>query len=700
MHKSVYNAFDEALHQCLRNINAWVYPSIGRTHRQSSLQHSFAPVAVTVSTHEPRGFPPFPPTSKCPHSAAQTGRGSRQKTPQTQGGTKKLRLGCHPLYLFQAALYTEWASLSFLSFCMNANKQLATLFDHMADLYLLGGKDEDRYRISSYRKIAQTLKYFPEDIAQMDSPKKLQAIPGVGPAISGKIHEFLTTGKVQTYEKLKKSFPEGLLDLMDVPSLGPKKVQMLWKELGVTNKSSLKKALTSGAAAELPGMGQKSVDNILQGLEIADTLKSRKLMGGMVPVVQKMFAYLQASKLTTQLETAGSFRRQEETIGDLDFLAVSKKPQELIHYFVSHPQTKKILAEGDTKGSIILEGDQQIDLRVVKADEWGAALQYFTGSKEHNVHLRTIAREKGLTINEYGVFKLTKDKEKGKKVAGKTEEEVYSALGLQFIPPEMRTDSGEIAAAQKKTKLPKLLEAKQIKGDLHSHTIFSDGNNSVLEMAQMADELGIEYLALTDHSPGLIVANGMSEEDVIERAAEIKKVQKKVKVHLLAGTEVDIKADGSLDFSEKILNMMDIVVASVHAGFTKDNTDRIIAAMENPHVNIIGHISGRLIGSREAYPIDYDRLFEKAVETNTWIEINAQPKRQDMAWDHIRRAKEMGVKFVISTDSHHKDTLWFRELGASIARRGWLEKNDVINTLPLEKFLKELEKQKKCKEKR
>ncbi len=576
---------------------------------------------------------------------------------------------------------------------MSVNKTLATLFDHMADLYLLGGKDEDRYRISSYRKIAQTLKYYPEDMSKMDSPKKLQAIPGVGPAISGKIHEFITTGKVQTYEKLKKSFPKGLLELMDVPSLGPKKVQMLWRELGVTNKSSLKKALKSGVAAELPGMGPKSVENILQGLEVAASLNERKLMGGMYPIVKEMSQYLKDSQLTSKLETAGSFRRKEETIGDLDFLAISKKPKELIHYFVSHPQTKKILAEGDTKGSIILEGDQQIDLRVVKADEWGAALQYFTGSKEHNVHLRTIAREKGLTINEYGVFKIKDNNEKGEKVAGKSEEEVYKAIGLQFVPPEMRTDSGEIAAAQLKKALPKLVEAKHIKGDLHSHTTFSDGNNSVLEMAEKADELGIEYLALTDHSPGLIVANGMTDEDVGERSEEIKKVQKKVKVKILSGTEVDIKADGSLDFSEKILQQMDIVVASVHAGFKKDNTERIIAAMENPYVNIIGHISGRLIGSREGYPIDYEKLFEKAVETNTWIEINSQPKRQDMSWEHLKKAKEMGVKFVISTDSHHKDTLWFRDLGAAIARRGWLEKGDIMNTLPKEKFLEELEKQ-------
>jgi DNA polymerase (family 10) len=588
---------------------------------------------------------------------------------------------------------------------MNTNKALATLFDHMADLYLLGGRDEDRYRISSYRKIAQTLKYYPTDMATLDSPKKLQEIPGVGPAISGKIHEFITTGKVQTYEKLKKSFPSGLLDLMDVPSLGPKKVQMLWRELGVTNKSSLKKALKSGVAAELPGMGAKSVENILQGLEVAATLNKRKLMGGMYPIVDEMNKYLKASKMTSKLETAGSFRRREETIGDLDFLAISKKPQELIHYFVSHPKTKKILAEGGTKGSIILEGDQQIDLRVVKADEWGAALQYFTGSKEHNIHLRTIAREKGLTINEYGVFKLKINKEsldsdqdnKGEKVAGKTEEEVYKAIGLQFVPPEMRTDSGEIAAAQLKKPLPKLVEEKQIKGDLHSHTTFSDGNNSVLEMAEKADELGMEYLALTDHSPGLIVANGMTDEDIGARSEEIKKVQKKVLVKILSGTEVDIKADGSLDFSEKVLQKMDIVVASVHAGFKKDNTERIIAAMENPYVNIIGHISGRLIGSREAYPIDYELLFSKAVETQTWIEINAQPKRQDISWEHLKKAKEMGVKFVISTDSHHKDTLWFKELGVAIARRGWLEKKDIINTLSKEKFLEELEKQRAFK---
>lgn len=570
----------------------------------------------------------------------------------------------------------------------------------MADLYLLGGKESDRYRISSYRRAAQTIKYFPKDIAEMDRQGRLEEIPGIGKALSEKIHEYLSTGKIHTYEELKGEFPETLLRLMDIPSLGPKKVQLLWKELGVIDKKSLEKVLKNGEAEELPGFGKKTVENILQGINIGERLKERKLLGEMMPIVADMLHYLRQSKFTLKVEAAGSFRRREETIGDLDFLAVSKEPKKLISYFVSHPRTKKILGEGDTKGSIILEGDQQIDLRVVGADEWGAALQYFTGSKEHNIHLRTLIHEKGLMINEYGVFKLTKEGTKGKKVAGKSEEEVYKSLGMQYIPPEMRTDTGEIAAAMLKKKLPRLIEAKDIRGDLHSHTTYSDGIHSIEQMAKTADELGIEYLALTDHSPGLIVANGLKTKDIPKKIAELQKVQKKVKVKLLMGTEVDILADGSLDYPDKVLEKFDVVVASVHAGFTKDNTQRIMKAMEHPLVNIIGHISGRMIGSREAYPIDYDKLFKRAVETGTWIEINAQPERQDISWDHLRRGKEMGVQFVINTDSHSKDTLWYRELGAAIARRGWLEKSDVINSLSREKFLLALQQQRTNKMKR
>ena len=583
---------------------------------------------------------------------------------------------------------------------MSKNKELATLFDHMADLYLLGGKDADRYRIASYRKIAQTLKYFPEDLQKVDKAGKLRDIPGVGPAISEKMHEYFSTGKVKTYEELKKSFPEPLLRLMDIPSLGPKKVQLLWKELGVEDMKMLKKVLKDGSAAELPGFGEKSVENIRQGIEVADTLKKRKLLGEMYPVVQDMREYLKASKLTTKLEVAGSFRRKEETIGDIDFLAVSRQPKKLIHSFVSHPQTKKILAEGETKGSIILEADQQFDLRVVKAEEWGAALQYFTGSKAHNVHVRTKIREKGLTVNEYGVFRLTKKGEKGKKLAGKTEQEVYKAMGMHYVPPEMRTDSGEVEWAFTKKKFPKLLEVMDIKGDLHSHTTYSDGNHSIEEMAKKADELGIEYLALTDHSPGLIVANGLKPKDIPKKLKEMAVVQKKVNVQLLMGTEVDILANGKLDYPDSLLAQMDVVVASVHAGFTKDNTARLIRAMKNPYVNIIGHLSGRLIGNREGYPLNYEEVFQAAAETNTWIEINSQPSRQDISWDKIRQAKRAGVKFVINTDSHSQDTLWHRELGAAIARRGWLIQADVMNCLPKSKFLAELKKQRAMKMKR
>src|SRR3972149_1004345 len=318
---------------------------------------------------------------------------------------------------------------------MSHNKELAQIFDHMADLYLLGGKPEDRYRISSYRRVAQTLKYLQKDVAETDKEGKLEEIPGIGPAISEKIHEYLASGEIKTYEKLKGGFPESLLALMDVPSLGPKKVQMLWKKLKITNKDQLLKAIASGKIEKLEGFGKKSVENIKQGLEISETLQKRKLLGVMFPVVELFLDYLEKPKLAEKLSPAGSFRRREETIGDLDFLAVSKKPQDLIHYFAKHPAAKKVLAEGDTKGSIILENDLQVDLRVVKADEWGAALAYFKGCKAHNIRLRTMAKEKGMLVNEYGVYRtrkrgntttsLSAGEEIKKKIAGKTEEEVY-----------------------------------------------------------------------------------------------------------------------------------------------------------------------------------------------------------------------------------------------------------------------------------
>lgn len=567
------------------------------------------------------------------------------------------------------------------------NKILSQIFDHMADLYLLRGLEEDRYRISTYRRVAQTLRYHPEDVAELDQRCQLQKIPGVGPAVSDKIHEFLKTGKIETYEQLKKGFPPHLLELLEIPSLGPKKVQMLWRELGVTDRNSLLKVLKNGQAEALPGFGPKSVQNILSGIEIGEKLKERKLMGLMVPVVEELREYLRSSGLAIQVEPAGSYRRKEETIGDIDFLATSKYPTKLISYFTKHPAIVKTLAEGDTKASVIFEGDLQVDLRVVQNDEWGSALQYFTGSKDHNVHLRTLAREQGMTINEYGLFQLTKSGKRGKRVAGKTEKELYRKLGLQYIPPEMRTDTGEIEAAASRKKLPQLIQASDIRGDLHVHTKYSDGVDSIEEMARKADELGLEYMALTDHSPSLIVAHGLKNAVLMKKLKEIDEVQPRVRVKLLKSAEVDILANGTLDYPDEILAKLDLVVASVHTGFTKDNTTRIMKTMENPYVTIIGHISGRMFGTREAYPINYEKLFAKAVETGTWIEINAQPYRQDLAWNYIRQAKAMGVKFVISTDSHTKETLWYRELGVAIARRGWLEKRDVVNTLPLKSFL-------------
>lgn len=575
---------------------------------------------------------------------------------------------------------------------MSTNETLSLLFAHMANLYDLRGEEQDDFRSKTYRQVAQRLKYLQKPIETLVVENELATLPGFGQATIEKITEYVTSGKLKAYTELKGSFPESLLKLMDIPSLGPKKVHKLWKQLGITNTTQLKVAIEAGHVEELEGFGPKSVQNILQGIEIKKTLVGRTLLGHIFPLVKELQAYIAKHPDVEKLEPAGSFRRREITVGDVDFLATVKgNAKPLIDYFCAFPRVQKVLAQGDTKGSIILSEGKQIDLRVVHPEEWGAALQYFTGSKDHNVVTRGLAKSKGLKINEYGVFKIKNNE----RIAAKSEVDVYNSFGLHFIPPELRTNTGEVEFAMRQ-KFPRLVEISDIQGDLHTHTTWSDGSNFVDEMCSAAMTSGLQYLALTDHSPSLVIAKGLKVVDVKKRQVEIEKAQSKVKGRLtiLSGTEVDIKTDGSLDYPNAVLSGFDIVVASIHSGFTKDNTSRLCRAMEHPSVNVIGHLTGRQLGSRKAYPVNFEAVFRQAVKTNTWIEINAQPDRLDCPWEEIKKGRDMGVKFVISSDAHSVDSLWFLELGVSMARKGWLSAEHIVNTLSTEKLMIELARKK------
>jgi DNA polymerase (family 10) len=552
------------------------------------------------------------------------------------------------------------------------NQLLAEIFTRLAKIYAIRGDPNDFFRIRSYERAAAAVKELPQDIGDLALGGNLEKIPGIGQHIADKIKDYLKTGKIKQYEELKKKYPEKLLNLLEIQSLGPKKLKILHDQAGVSDLQSLEKAIKSGRAGKLNTFGSKTVQNILQGIERLKQKKQRSLLGEVYLEVQELIKYMEQCSEVKQVEAAGSFRRRQETIGDIDLLAAGKNHTRIIQHFTQHPEVKKILAQGKTKGTVILNSGKQIDLRVVDQKEWGSAWQYFTGSKQHNIHLRTISKEQGIKINEYGAFKGEK------RIAGETEEGIYQALGMQWIPPEMREDRGEIELARQ-FHLPKLIDLMDIKGDFHVHSNYSDGRNTIAEMAVAAEERGYEYLVITDHSQSLKVARGLTKTDLKTKKAEIDQLTQKFKIKILFGTEVDILADGSIDYENEVLKEFDFVIAAIHTRFSQDNTERILRAMDNPYVCAIGHLSGRWIGMREAYPLDYDRIFAKAAQTKTLIEINAQPVRLDLRDIYMRKAKEYGVMFYIGTDAHTINDLWLMELGVATARRGWLGKEDIMN---------------------
>lgn len=559
------------------------------------------------------------------------------------------------------------------------NKELAEIFHRIADA--LEFKGENVFRVIAYRKAARVLADLVENIEVLNKEGRLVELPGIGEGIAKKIDEYLTTGKMKKYKEVTKGIPDTLLDMLSIQNLGPKTLALAHKNLGVKNLSTLKKVIKDGSLSKLSQMGEKKAENIKKGIELYERSHTRLSIAVAEQTASEVVAYLKKSTIVKNISPAGSLRRWKETIGDIDILITGKDGSKIIQTFTKFPKTRRILTAGTTKGSIIIEGGIQVDLRIVEPKSYGAALQYFTGSKAHNIKLRNIAKSKGLKLSEYGVFK---DK---KMVAGKTEQEVYKILGLTYMPPELREDRGEVEAALN-NKLPKLIEMKHIKCDLQMHSIYSDSIATIKELSDFAKKLGYKYILITDHSQSAKYAHGLEPERLSKQWKEIDTINKRLKkLRVLKGVEVDILKSGKLDYSDKILKQCDLVVAAIHQGFTKNVTERICAAMDNPYVDIIAHPTGRLISSREGYVVDIHKVMEKATQTGTWLELNAYPDRLDLNDINLKIAKEMGVKISINTDAHSVEGLLWMKFGVASARRGWLEPRDVVNTYPLIKLL-------------
>jgi len=568
------------------------------------------------------------------------------------------------------------------------NKELAHIFYEIADYLEM---EEVAFKPFAYQRAAITLEALEEDVEEIYKKggiEALEKIPGVGKSIAVKIEEYLKTGKIQYYEKFKKQLPINLEEIIAVEGMGPKRAKVLYQKLGIRNLKDLEKAAKAHEIASLFGFGEKTEKNILEGIAFLKRSKGRFLLGEILPKAREIEERLKSSKEVEQISLAGSIRRRKETIGDIDILAVTKKPQKVMDIFTSFPGIIKIWGKGTTKSSIRLKEGFDVDLRVVAKKSYGSALQYFTGSKEHNIITRKIAIEKGLKLNEYGVFK-------GRKmIAGWSETGVYKAIDLPWIPPEIREDQGEIEAALE-GKLPEIIDYNDLRGDLHCHSKWDGGENSILEMAQKAQEIGYEYLGISDHTKFLRIEQGLNEAQLAQQKKEINKLNESfqkegLRFRLLQGAETNILKDGSIDIKDSALKQLDYAIAGVHSSFKipqKQMTERIIKAMKNPNIDIISHPTGRLLKRRDEYQIDFEKILRVAREFGVILEINSWPERLDLNDQKIRMAKEAGVKMIINTDAHQKDQLRFIELGIAQARRGWAEKEDVINTQPLKGLL-------------
>ena len=568
------------------------------------------------------------------------------------------------------------------------NKKLAEIFERIADILEFLG--DNIYRVNSYRRAAELIAGIQEDIEELWRRGKLSKLPGIGPSMAQKIEEFLNTGTLKKYEDLRKKVPEDLIDLMEVPGVGPKTLRAAYDRLGVRTKEDFMRVLRDGSLARLPGFGPKKVQNILKGLELWRSTRERIPLIEAYTVAQEVLEYMRGEEAVREISVAGSLRRMKETIGDIDILvSAERKDWAKVHErFVSYPEVERVLAKGETKSSVVLRNGRQVDLRTVPPKSWGAALQYFTGSKDHNVRLRDIAKEKGLKVNEYGVFRADTEE----RIGGSTEEEVYSIVGMQWIPPEIRENWGEIELALE-GRIPRLVSLEDIRGDFHMHTNWSDGVNPIEEVVEACYRMGYQYIVIGDHSQSQRQANGLTPDryrDQWRVIEELNRVYNPRGFYILRGCEVDILPDGSLDLPDDLLEEFDFVVASIHARLTQDNTYRVLKAMENPYVNLIGHPTGRSPGQREGYPLDMAKVIEVAKETGTALEINTF--RVDLSPENIRRCTQEGVVMAIVTDAHSVKHLSYMKLGVGIARRGWATPEVILNTRDIEgvrEFVKE-----------
>lgn len=564
---------------------------------------------------------------------------------------------------------------------------MAKIFRDIAKILQIKGGNT--FRIRAYERAAQNIEGLSEDLENLVREDGLTRIPGIGKDLSDKIREFISTGRIKMYEDLKKSIPEGLLDLLNIPSVGPKTAKLLYEKLKIKNVSGLEEAIKKGKLRGIFGIKEKTIENISKGIGIFKRGRERMTLAQALLIADGFIKPLEKLPEVKKISVAGSLRRCKETIRDIDILVASDKPKKIMEVFTRLSLVKDILAVGETKASVRTRDDVQADCRVVEQKSFGAAHLYFTGSKNFNIKIRKLAIKKRLKVNEYGVFKGNRF------VAGKNEEEIFNILKMSYIEPELREDTGEIELAQK-FSLPKLIELKDIKGDLHAHSLWSDGGNTIEELARAAKNLGFSYIAITDHSQSLKVARGLSVQELKKKKRQIEEVNKGLKgFRVLFGTEADIDSEGNIDYPDAILKELDVVVAAIHTGFKQSKeqlTRRIVNACKNKYVHIIAHPTGRLWGVREAYDIDLEEILKIARQTNTHLEINAFPQRLDLNDVAVRRAKETGVKLAIGTDAHETLQLESVKFAISVARRGWLSKEDVINTLTVEDLLKTIRK--------
>jgi len=570
------------------------------------------------------------------------------------------------------------------------NTAIAKVFSDIGDLLELKG--ENGFKIRAYQKAARAIEHYPRELKiLLEQGEDLRNIPGVGEAIAKKTTELVTTGKLGYYENLKAEFPDGITNLLSIPGIGPKTANRLSSELGITSVDQLEQAINDGRLATLFRLGDKTADNIRQQIQALRRKDQRTPIGEALPMVEEILGALRSIPGAGNLTYAGSLRRFRETLGDIDLMGTADNPHEVIDAFVSLAPVGQILAQGPTKASAIVSGGLQVDLRMVEHDSFGSLLQYFTGSKQHNISLRERGRRQGLKLSEYGITSLATDKLE--KFA--LEEEFYHRLGLQYIPPELREAQGEVEKAEQGT-IPKLVELSDIKGDLHLHTDWSDGHDSMEQMALAARDLGYQYIAITDHSGGRGIAHGLDVERLKKQIAEIRALNERLSgIHVFSGIEVDIRADGSLDLPHEILSHLDIVIAAVHSAMNQSEarmTRRVLSAIENPDVDIIAHPTCRLLGEREPVAIDMEAILQAAAKNNKVLEINAMPERLDLNDIHAFRARELQIKLAIETDAHSVAHFSFMRFGVAVARRAWCEPQHVLNTLDLQELLRLLNK--------